>query len=290
MFKKKKIGLALSGGLAKGFAHIGVLKVFEQNNINIDMVSGTSMGSIIGAMYCMGYSTSKIEKIINESSLKDLIDLAFPKKGLIKGKKIEDLLRKIFENKKFSDLKKPFFVTAVDILNSKEIIFKKGDISKAVRASISIPGIFEPVLNNKRVLVDGGILDNTPIDILRKNKADIIIAVNLSEDKTKEMAYDISNNKNENFPYFGITSILLKSFELMRSQNKAFFLKNLKADIIISPNLEGISAKDFDKMKLCIKRGEDEAKKSIKTIKKLIFEKKFKNRFSRLFLKNKIKF
>ncbi len=286
MFKKKKIGLALSGGVAKGFAHIGILKVLEENNIKIDMIAGSSMGAVIGAMYCADYSPLEIEKIANEISVKNLIDFTIPRKGLIKGDKIENHLRHIFENKKFSDLKKSLFVTAVDILNSQEIVFKKGDIAKAVRTSISLPGIFEPVLNNNKLLVDGSVLDNLPINILKENGADIIIAVSLDKDKSKKIIYDTAINKKENIISSGIISTLLKSFELMKFESTRILLENSKADILLNPDMEGIYSHNFGKIKLCIERGKIEAEKKIFLIKKLISGKRtLRKKLASLFFK-----
>jgi len=273
MFNKKKVGLVLGGGAAKGFAHIGVLKVLEQNNIPIDMVSGTSMGSVIGALYCIGYSTLEIEKIARETPWKKLVDLAIPKRGLIKGDKLENYLRHLFEDKTFTDLKKPLLVTATDIQTGEEIVFEKGDLTKAVRASISIPGIFNPVENNGRILVDGGVLDNLPIDILRKKGAEIIIAVSLFHTHEKNVIYEEAIKQENNKKAHNLFSTLLNTFNLFEEDTLRLMLHNAKADVIITPDLTDIKLQDFDKLGIGVKNGEAEANKFLDKIKSLTAEK-----------------
>jgi len=269
MAKRKKIGLALGGGGAKGFAHIGVLKVLEENNIPIDMVSGTSIGSMIGAFHCAGYSANHMIMENKDLKWKKLLDFCLSKRCFIKGNKIEEFLRKKLENKNFEDLNKPLFITAVDIDKKEEIIFNKGDLVKAIRASISIPGIFPPVEISNRILIDGGWLDPLPIEILKKEGAEIIIAVNLSkfsEKKSiKEKAVATQNKKIPN-----MANALIKSFQVIESRVAKLTLEGANADIIISPEVGNIKVQDFDKAEQLIKLGEEAAQKQIKKIKQLI--------------------
>jgi NTE family protein len=273
----KKIGLVLGGGGAKGYAHIGVLKFLEENNISVDYVAGTSIGAVVGALYCLGYSTREIEKIAKTTNFKQLFDLTLPKKGLIKGEKIERYLRHLFENKKFSDLEKPLFVVAADIVNFREVIFNKGDLTKAVRASISIPGIFHPVENNGKTLVDGGILNNLPIDVLQKEKVDAIIVVNLEKGKIKKEIYESATSSKGNIEHMNILNILLNSYVMIISSQ----LKNIdnsKSLLILSPDLEKISLKDFHKCEEGIRQGYEIAKKNSNKIKKLTRRENFLKR------------
>src|SRR6056297_3089720 len=188
MAKRKKVGIALSGGGSKGIAHIGVLKILEKYNIPVDFVSGTSIGAVIGALYCSGYTSKKLEILFTEDKKewKKLFDYTFPKHGLIKGKRIEKFIQEELKDTKFKDLEIPLYITAFDIENKQEIYFNKGSVSKAVRASISIPGMIVPVENNNRILVDGGIVDPIPTEVLKKAGADIIIAINVNERETKK--------------------------------------------------------------------------------------------------------
>jgi NTE family protein len=273
----KKIGLVLGGGGAKGYAHIGVLKSLEENNISVDYVAGTSIGAVVGALYCLGYNAREIEKIAKTTNFKQLFDLTLPKKGLIKGEKIEIYLRHLFENKKFSDLKKPLFVVAADIVNFREVIFNKGDLTKAVRASISIPGIFHPVENNGKTLVDGGILNNLPIDVLQKEKVDAIIAVNLEKGKIKKEIYESAVSQKSDIN-INITNILLNSYVMIISNQ----LKDIHLNpnvIILHPELEKISLKDFHKIDEGINVGYKIAKINSKKLKKFIDNNFFRRMF-----------
>src|SRR6056297_218787 len=215
--KRKKVGVALSGGGSKGIAHIGVLKILEKYNIPIDLVSGTSIGSVIGALYCSGYSIKKLETLFTEDKRewKKLFDYTFPKHGLIKGKKIEKFIEEELKDITFKELKKPLYVTAFDIENRQEIYFNKGSVGKAVRASISIPGIIVPVENKKRILVDGGIVDPIPTEVLKKAGAEIIIAINVNERDVKKPKFEKAVNKKGKKKVPGIWKIASKSFKVM---------------------------------------------------------------------------
>ena len=176
----KKIGLALGGGTAKGLAHIGVLEVLEKNNIKIDYLAGTSMGSVVAALYASGMSVKDIKKIALTTKWENLVDFTLPDKGILSGCKIEEFLRVILKGKKFKDLDIPLAVIAADVYNGEKVIFEKGDVASSLRASISIPSIFVPYEYNGRVLVDGGVVDPIPVETVRKMGADVVIAVDLS--------------------------------------------------------------------------------------------------------------
>ncbi len=267
--RKNKVGLVLGGGGAKGFAHIGVLKFLEEKNIHVDCVSGTSIGAIIGALHCLGYKASQIEDIVKKTDFRFLFDLGAPRNGLIKGEKIESFLRKLFEGKEFSDLEKPLYVIACDIKNSQKVIFNKGDLAKAVRASISIPGIFRPVVTKNRILVDGGVLDNLPIKVLRDKKVRKIIAVNLEAEKINKEAYETApvEISEKNLP--NIMATLLKTYVLITSTPLEYEMKDTKNTIIISPKLESIKIQSFNKAEEAIKIGYAAARGKSAQIKKL---------------------
>lgn len=181
----KKVGLVLGGGGARGYAHIGVLKILEKYKIHVDMVVGASMGSIVGACYASGMPIEEIEKRALEMGylkLIQLLDINFPRQGLISGKLIEKFLNELIKGKTFNELKIPLIVTATDIVTGKEIVIKEGSVAKALRASISIPGIFTPVKHDEYVLADGSIINFLPVNIAREMGADIIIAVDVSSD------------------------------------------------------------------------------------------------------------
>lgn len=190
--KKKKIGLAIGGGAAYGLSAIGVLKALEENCIPIDVISGTSIGAVIGALYASGMKSFNLEDELLGTEWKELLDFVLPQKGLVSGKKIENYLRGLLQNKTFEELKIPLYIIAVDIKQGQQIVFNKGDVASAVRASISIPGIFTPVEMEGMILVDGGVLDPVPTDVLKEH-SDMIIAI----DFEKEIKSSYASAKKE---------------------------------------------------------------------------------------------
>lgn len=175
----KKLGLALGGGFAKGYAHIGIIKILEKNNIPINCIAGTSIGAVIGSLYASGLSVEEITKIAAGLKIDKLIDFKKPKKGLVCGAKMEKKIRNLLKNKRFKDMKIPFAAVAINLTDKKEKIFTKGDVAKAVHASISYPGMFKPTLIGGKEYVDGGVLDAIPVKAVRGLGANKIIAVSL---------------------------------------------------------------------------------------------------------------
>ncbi|PHO07384.1 alpha/beta hydrolase [Thermoanaerobacterium thermosaccharolyticum] len=179
---RPKVGLILGGGAARGYAHLGVLKKLEEKNIPIDFIIGTSIGALIGAIYASGNDLEKIIKDVRDINFLKLIkilDLNIPQRGFIKGDKIEKFLSS-YMKKDFDELKIPLYAIATDIKQGREIIFSKGSVIKAVRASISILVVFEPVEFQNTKLVDGSIIDFDAIDLALKLGADIIIISDVS--------------------------------------------------------------------------------------------------------------
>jgi len=185
--KKKglKFGLALGGGSARGLAHVGVIQTLKAYNIPIDIIAGTSIGSVVGSLYATGASIDQLEEAalsMKKSKTLFLIDLALPHSGLISGKRIEEMLNDLaLGDKTFDDLKIPFAAVAADVESGAEVVLNQGKVIDAVRASISIPGIFTPVKYQDYYLVDGGVVDPVPVDVVQKMGADIIIAVSLAK-------------------------------------------------------------------------------------------------------------
>ena len=185
--KKKglKFGLALGGGSARGLAHVGVIQVLEACNIPIDIIAGTSIGSVVGSLYAAGASIDQLEEAalsMKKSKTFFLMDIALPHSGLISGKRIEEMLNDLaLEGKIFDELKISFAAVATDVKSGAEVILNLGKVIDAVRASISIPGIFTPVKYQDYYLVDGGVVDPVPVDVVKMMGADIIIAVSLAK-------------------------------------------------------------------------------------------------------------
>lgn len=184
-YRRKKLGLALGGGGARGLAHIGVLKVLDREQIAVDIIAGTSMGSIVGALYAAGFSGEHIEAEILRISrsrleMAKLIDLRFDADGLLGGSRITDMLTTLLGAElAFADLRIPFAATGVDILTGREVNLREGNVVEAVRASMSVPGVFAPVEIGPYRLVDGGVLNNVPVDVARTLGADAVVAVDV---------------------------------------------------------------------------------------------------------------
>ena len=184
MCKAPKIGLALSGGAARGLAHIGVLKALEEESIPIDMIAGTSAGAVIGAGYAKEREAAILEEIALGVDWKKLarladLNLILLWKGFVQGQKVKSFLSSLIGDVKFEDLEIPFAVVATDVGNTGEIVISKGPVIEAVRASISLPVIFTPVKWGDRFLIDGGVVNPMPVDVVRNMGAEIVIAVNV---------------------------------------------------------------------------------------------------------------
>jgi NTE family protein len=190
-----KIGLALSSGFARGFAHIGILKSLEKNNIPISCIAGTSIGALIGACYAVNPKIKDLEKIGRNFDIKDFIDVKEVDKGLVEGDKILKYLSIITNDADFCDVKIPLKIIAVNVKTGKRVIFNKGNIAEAIRASISYPGIFTPANINNKLYLDGGLIDPIPVDAL--NNVNKIIAVDLSLGNFRDIFFSNENYSND---------------------------------------------------------------------------------------------
>lgn len=291
---ENKIGLVLSGGGAKGFAHIGLLKVLDEEHIPIDYIVGTSMGSIIGAMYSMGYSGKEIEEfVLNEDWMdyfndditrtNEMIEnkvtadryiTTFPiknnkfyiPKGVVKGQKINQLLNKVFINSSdisdFSQLPIPFACVSTDAESGEAVVLKEGSLSEAVRASISLPGILDPVNLNGQLLLDGGLSNNFPVSVAKDFGASVVIGSQVLEglyNKEKlDSAVLIMNQ-----------AIAYKRIDITNNETK-------KVDILVSPQLDDYNIFSYTKIKEIIEEGEKAARAQITELKKLKNEEKYK--------------
>jgi len=182
-------------------AHIGVIQTLEAYNIPIDMIAGTSIGSVIGSVYATGASVKQMKEAalsMKRSKTISLIDPTLPHSGLLSGNRVEEILNKIaLKDKTFNDLKIPFTAVATDIETGAKVILNQGSVTKAVRASISIPGIFTPVKYQDYYLVDGGVVDPVPVDVVQKMGADIIIAVSLTEKSPKSIVMMVNKESGD---------------------------------------------------------------------------------------------
>ncbi len=261
---KKKVGLALSGGAARGLAHIGALQVLQSEGIPIDMIAGTSAGAVAGAVYAWDQDIARMKKevlAVNWLKLAPLFDLSLFKSGLIKGTKIKSMLASyVGGNIKFSDLKTPFACVTSDIETGEEVVIDSGSVPEALRASISVPGIFAVVKHEGRYLVDGGLTTPVPVQVVKKMGADFIIAVNVAPDASDRVK---KRRKEPSIFHVIMQSIYITTYAMARH--------NLEdADIVIEPDLSGIGAGDFKKARECIIRGEQAARSAIPEIKRVL--------------------
>ncbi|APV45081.1 NTE family protein [Dehalogenimonas formicexedens] len=269
LLKDRKIGLALSSGAARGLAHIGVLEMLEEEEIHIDMLAGTSMGALIGAVYAERQDIDRMKHLAIELGLKRfsfLADPVLPKYGLIRGRKIGNMLRSIIGDVEFGDLKIPFACSAVDINSNQEVVIKQGKVREGVRASCSIPILLTPSKLEGRYLVDGGLLDPVPVKILKDMGADPIIAVNVIPNGQNTFLGASQNNRRKNGP--NILSIAIQTVNIISSQRLKSSLSG--ADVIIEPQVTHISWGDFHRAEECIVQGRLAAQVSIPEIKRLL--------------------
>ncbi|HPH42244.1 MAG: patatin-like phospholipase family protein [Syntrophorhabdaceae bacterium] len=252
-----KIALVLGGGSAKGFAHIGVIRVLEQEKIPIHMIVGTSVGSLIGGIYAANPDSFQLEWLAFKIDKNDILDLSiiYSKLGPAQGARLESFVEQTVAIKKIEDTKIPFFPIATDLNTGETIIMEKGSLSKAIRASSAIPGIFVPVTFGNRLLVDGGVTNSTPCDIARSKGADIVIAINLLKD-IKD--YNINS----------LVDIIGQSVNIMMHQSNKTKLQH--ADVIIEPDTKGTALFDFSQKKMLMEEGIKAAKASLPKIKEVI--------------------
>ncbi len=258
-----KIALVLGAGASKGFAHIGVIKVLESNNIPIHMIVGTSAGSFVGSFYAYGYNAFQLQKIALEIKKSDIVDFIFPDNGFIQGQKLESFVNKMLNNTTIEKLKIPFFAVATDIQSGEEIIFGRGNTGTAVRASCSIPGVFTPVKIGNKFYVDGGVVSPVAVEAAKKLGADIVIAV------------DISSN-NQSPPPKSTIETMLQSINIMYSKLAISQLN--KADIVIKPRVGHIASYDFDKRHEAIMEGEKAALEALPKINDIINKLKYQTK------------
>jgi len=271
--KKKKVGLALGGGAARGVAHIGVLETLERSGIPIDMIAGTSAGAAVGALYAQGKNTDELKKLVkgwNWLQRAQAIDLALPRSGFIAGHRIKKLLRSIIGDVNFDDLNIPFACVATDVMTGEEVVINRGSVLEAVRASISVPIIFSVVKYGGRYLVDGGLVNPVPVSVLKDMGADFIIAVNVTPrlDRVPEAVYlkETGAGRTPTAKEPNLFSVIMKTFSITNSQIVGASLDG--ADVIIEPRMAGISMADFSHAERCIMEGGLSAIDAVLEIKK----------------------
>ncbi|MEA1963070.1 MAG: patatin-like phospholipase family protein [Patescibacteria group bacterium] len=265
--KKIKIGLALGSGGAKGLAHIGVIKVLVENNIPIDFIAGSSIGALVGTYYAIYKDIEKLEKVALGSNWRTALSLLDPtlSGGFVKGTKVEDLIKNWFNGFGFDDLKIPLTVVATDLISGQEVDIVSGNLTKSVRASLSVPLIFQPIKHNGCLLADGGLSNPLPDDVARKMGADIVIAVNL-DNKFFENNLD---EDNLSISKTGVRTLNIIRYHFARNCSRS-------GDVVIEPEVKEVGLVGWNKFfngrqsEEIIKAGEEAANKHLFKIKKLI--------------------
>ena len=249
--RKLVVGLALGGGAAKGFAHIGVIKMLEASGIHVDVVAGTSAGSVVGALYASGMDGFAMQQAaisLDEASIRDVRLFSG---GLVQGKKLQDYVDGLVRQRPIERLKLPFAAVATELETGQRTVFRHGDTGEAVRASCSVPGVFEPTAIGGRHYVDGGVVSPVPVDAARELGADFVIAVDISARSDGSLPADM-------------LGIVGRSVVIMGQHLGAQELA--RADVVIRPQVNGIGSADFAQKDRAIMEGEKAALAAIPLI------------------------
>jgi len=242
--RRPTIGLALGGGAARGFAHIGVIQVLEEAGIRPDLVIGTSAGSLVAALYASGKSGTELASLAQSMDEGAIADWAFPGRGLIRGEALARYVREHTGGLRIEQMKLPLGIVATDLDNGQGIVFRVGDPGVAVRASSAVPAVFQPVRIGAREYVDGGLVAPVPVRYARQMGAQLVIAVDISE-------------VPDGAPTGDAVRMLLQTFSIMGRSINQFELAG--ADVVLRPKLQGVSGADFSARARSIKAGRDAA-------------------------------
>lgn len=246
--KRPKIGLALGSGGARGFAHVGVIKALSEANINIDYIAGSSIGALVGALYGSGHDVDQMYRMATTFKRKYYLDFTVPKMGFVTGKKLKELLRVLTKGKNIEELLPRTAIVATDLLAGQKVVFTTGSAAEAVRASISIPGIFIPEKIDGRLFVDGGVIDRVPVSVAKEMGAEFVIAVDVSSSKGQS---DVNS----------IFDVIMQSIDIMQHEMVRFH--EITADVMMKPEVKQFSSKSFTNVEKIITIGEEETKKRI---------------------------
>jgi NTE family protein len=246
-----KIGLALGGGAARGFAHIGVIKVLESHGIVADYVVGTSAGAVVGSLYAGGYDAFAMQKVGQQLDEKIFADWTLGGRGFLKGEALQDYINQLLQNRPLEKLNKPFATVATDLKTGERVVFRTGDSGTAVRASAAVPGVFQPTQIRGKTYVDGGLSSPVPVLAAREMGADIVIAVDISA-------------KPEGQPVDNLASVLWQTITIMGGVISKAELH--EADVVIRPNLPYVKSWDFTARNEAMLEGERAAQAALPLI------------------------
>ncbi|EGL83204.1 Patatin [Caldalkalibacillus thermarum TA2.A1] len=251
--QQPKIGLALGAGGARGLAHIGVLQKLEEHGIPVHCIAGSSIGALVGSLYAVGHSPEQMKKFISLFPQKYWLDYTVPKMGFITGDKVKEIVRLLTKNKQIEEAEKPLAIVATQLEKGERAVFREGPIAEAVRASVSIPGIFVPAVINGELYVDGGVVDRVPVSVLKEMEADLIVAV------------DVSYSGESSYPIKSIFDVIAQTIDIMEREILKY--RMLDVDVLIRPNVKAYSTTMFYKAEEIIHEGIRSAEEAIPKIK-----------------------
>jgi NTE family protein len=253
--KPPRVGLALGGGAARGFAHVGVIQVLEEQGIKVDLVAGTSAGSLVGALYASGRNGRELATLAETMDEGAITDWTFPMRGLIRGEALAKFIREKTGNRNIEQLPVPLGIVATDLGDGTPIMFRQGDVGTAVRASSAVPAVFQPVKIGTREYVDGGLVAPVPVRYARQMGAEVVIAVDISEPPDPKVPGDAMR-------------MLLQTFSIMGRSISQYELK--EADVVLRPRLDGFSGSDFTVRRRAIQVGREAATAMLPQIRRAI--------------------
>jgi len=262
--KTAKIAVVLGAGAAKGFAHIGVLKVLEANKVPIHMIVGTSAGSFVGALYAYGFNAFQLQNLSFSIEKDDVFDLVLPDNGFVKGDKLLNYVNKTLRDTPIEKLKIPFYAVATNIQTGEEVGFARGNTGIAVRASCSIPGVFQPAKIAGKTYVDGGVVSPVAVQFAKKQGADVVIAI------------DISGGVGGAAAPQGTIDTILQAIDIMYSRISENQLR--QADVVIKPKVGYIGSSDLTKRHEAVLEGEKAAIAAMPAIAKILADLKVAGR------------
>jgi NTE family protein len=265
--QKQKVALVLSGGAARGLAHIGVIEELESRGYEISSIAGTSMGALIGGVYATGRlgELTKYVYTLDKTRMFRMIDFTLSKQGLIKGDRVLNKMKEFVPDMLIEDLRLPYAAVAVDLIHREEVVFRSGSLYHAIRASISIPSIFTPVKEGNRLLVDGGLVNNLPMAHVDRREGDLMVAVHvnanipgvkpedgeevenqaLNQNKIRELFKHIHPSSSKDEEKLGYLTLITRSFELMIMRMAEEKIRQFSPEVLINVPFNSCNLYDF---------------------------------------------
>ncbi|HWQ90084.1 MAG TPA: patatin-like phospholipase family protein [Clostridia bacterium] len=262
LLRKPRLGLALSGGGARGLAHIGVLKALEEAGIQPDYLAGTSMGGVIAAAYAAGLKPDEIEQIATDTSrprnLLRLAGLSLPQQGIFRGERLLTFFEQHLQGRTFAELQIPLTLVAVDLNTGQEVRLREGSVAQALRATVSAPGLLAPVEQDGMRLVDGGLLNNLPVDVVKQMGADVVLAVDVNGRK-ESIWQSLARLQPLSSTMGGLIMTLGDSLDVLVRQQRVYKLRNASPEFLIQPNIpaEVTILTGYDRVAELITQGEE---------------------------------